>query len=655
MNITGSGTEGTSYLGDGTDVLTWDTKVSTNFTFTSGASSINFSNANSPIIKCSNLNFYKLNFTSTASSILTSPALLIDGCNTRYMKFFGSGRIYGNNSYDTLYFSPGKIYKLENNKTQKLNAPNGILIASGTPGNEIAIKAINTGGTPAKIRKLNSGGSMTSFCFDYISVENNEASSDDNAFRFFTTLNSNAISPSGIWDFTRAVFYTPFIQASTDTDVCSANNSTFALSGSGPYIISYTVNNGPTQQAILSNGTPYFIIPTTNLSTTTCKITDFKGDNCGTLRNGVILDDTQVISLFLSEQISSDNDLSTCYLNNENSYIHLYRTTSPRRLISSVKDDASGNGLGTVAVNVKIDPQVNTLNSILRLQRRFGVSFSNQELSTMRLYFTQNELDALSSASVNLGRPAVTLNNLSASGFDNNVMNFTGNSYSIPILSRGAIPTGITTSTNIYFIEIKVSTTSHIIIHSTGSVALPVQLLSFDSECSVDGFITFNWTTASEQNNDYFTIEESIDGISWSNIKKIVGKGNSSASTLYSYYYPNESDGVRYYRLKQTDFDGQSEILDLISVNCENIDLSQIKLSPNPTSDEFVLELNGLKNQFFEISLSDVMGRVVETRTVHILDNSHKEYFNLSNHLKGVYTVSALDKTKTIVKKVVKY
>jgi hypothetical protein len=653
MNITGSGTAGTSYLGDGTDVLTWDTKVSTNFTFTSGTSTINFTNATSPIIKCSNLNFYNLNFTSTASSILTSPALLIDGCNTRYMKFFGSGRIYGNNSYDTLFFSPGKIYRLENNKTQTLNAPNGILIATGTPGNEIAIKAINTGGTPAKIKKLNSGGSMTSFCFDYISVEDNEASSDDPTFRFFTALNSNNISGTGIWDFSRAVFYTPFIQANTDTYVCE-DSSTFVLSGSGPYLITYTINGGTPQQATVANGTPFFTIPISKTSTTTVKITNFKGDNCGVLTNGVLLDDTQIISATINEVISDDNDSSICVINNENSFIHFYRNSSPQRLIYSIKDAASGVGLGTTTVKIKIDPTVQTFGNNVYMQRRFGFKPTNQELSTIRLYFSQSELDALSTANVNLLRPAVTLATLLATGFENNAMNFTGTQYSIPILSRGTIPAGLTTSSNIYYVEIDASLTSHIILHPQPPVSLPIELLTFNSKCSNEGLVTINWSTATETNNDYFTIEESRDGNNWNVIKKLKGAGNSTRTNVYSYRHLLENNEISYYRLKQTDFNGHSKYSDIISSNCEKYNLPKITIFPNPTSSDFIIELNDIKNQPIEITINDLFGRIIEKRLINVNDKIHHENFTLIHHAKGVYTITIKTDTKLIVRNIIK-
>lgn len=80
---------------------------------------------------------------------------------------------------------------------------------------------------------------------------------------------------------------------------------------------------------------------------------------------------------------------------------------------------------------------------------------------------------------------------------------------------------------------------------------LPIELIYFIIEQNV-----LRWATASEMNNDYFTIEKSYDLIDWSIVTTIPGAGNSNIIINYKYEVCNEK---AYYRLKQTDYDGVFE------------------------------------------------------------------------------------------------
>lgn len=85
---------------------------------------------------------------------------------------------------------------------------------------------------------------------------------------------------------------------------------------------------------------------------------------------------------------------------------------------------------------------------------------------------------------------------------------------------------------------------------------LPVKLISFAAILANEK-VNCTWETASETNNDYFTIERSKDGSSFESIGNVKGQGNSNINTRYSYTDNNPFGGISYYRLKQTDFDGK--------------------------------------------------------------------------------------------------
>jgi len=101
----------------------------------------------------------------------------------------------------------------------------------------------------------------------------------------------------------------------------------------------------------------------------------------------------------------------------------------------------------------------------------------------------------------------------------------------------------------------------------TGFV-LPIELLDFT--VTLDrGIVDINWSTASEANNDYFTIQRSQDAYTWENLKEIKGAGNSTSTLNYNIKDPKPYLGTSYYRLAQTDYDGTTEIFQPVSVTID--------------------------------------------------------------------------------------
>lgn len=148
---------------------------------------------------------------------------------------------------------------------------------------------------------------------------------------------------------------------------------------------------------------------------------------------------------------------------------------------------------------------------------------------------------------------------------------------------------------------------------------LPIELSDFTTKCNGSS-IGIRWTTVSEINNDYFTIERSTDLIHWQALGTIPGAGNSDKIINYSFTDPTSISGTRYFRLKQTDFDGQFKFSSIRSARCEDQNLSNISIYPNPSSGLFYVEgaefnsaisvFNSLheevRNQFITSDISEV-------------------------------------------------
>jgi len=648
INLNGTGTFATT--NSPTNIYTWNTASVTNLTFNAGTSIINFTSTSEPTIKSAALNLHHVNFTSGLSALSSSPVLLVDNWATEYMKFDCSARIYGDNAYDTLEFTESNVYKIEGGSTQTLNAPDGILIATGSAGNEIAIKSITTGQS-STFHKLNTGGSMSSFCFDYISVEDNQATSDDAVFVFFTGINSNDISSSGIWDFTRALFNTPSIEADPDVSVCPGNlaNINWNINGSGPYTITYTIGGGAPTSVTLPNGTPsYSINNVSHYADTDYNVTIFTGDNCGVNTTGTIIDNIQTYDVPDPNPIAQTGDNGTCNLNNENAYINIHDSGSERPLVS-VKDLAGGTGLGNVVVDVTIDGavQTHTMGSVTLnmpyLQRHFGINPDNAQPSTIRLYFSQAELDALSTAYGSV----LTTADLVVTKFDNDVMDFSGANTLLVPSSSGNIPGGITTSANILYVEVSVTTFSHFLIHPGGSGALPIEFVSFDA-LPKGNDVELTWEVATQINNDYFTIEKSKDGKNWMDLAEIKGAGNTSETMYYTSYDYTPNLPTTFYRLKQTDFDGAYSYSKTRIVTFENFAENTVLVYPNPTKD--FINIKAVDEELTSLKIYNSLGQDVTLSTT-ISKQTGKATVDLSRLASGLYTIKTLTSINKIYKK----
>lgn len=95
---------------------------------------------------------------------------------------------------------------------------------------------------------------------------------------------------------------------------------------------------------------------------------------------------------------------------------------------------------------------------------------------------------------------------------------------------------------------------------------LPIELLSFTGK-SIGSSNLLEWKTTTEINNDYFTLERSSNATHFSELGTIPGAGNSNTMLYYNFTDENPLNGVNYYRLKQTDFDGRFSYSNIVALS----------------------------------------------------------------------------------------
>ncbi|MBL6447440.1 T9SS type A sorting domain-containing protein [Fulvivirga sp. 29W222] len=166
-----------------------------------------------------------------------------------------------------------------------------------------------------------------------------------------------------------------------------------------------------------------------------------------------------------------------------------------------------------------------------------------------------------------------------------------------------------------------------------GSDPLPVSLLYFNGVIGKSGYVTLRWGTRSELNNDFYTLERSIDGSAWEVIGFKDGSGTTSEEQNYDYIDDSRGANALFYRLSQTDFNGRSEYLKTISLS--NWEKNEMLLYPNPGKGKFALLItNQADEDNITIELFDIMGRMVKVEFLH---TGNKVSFQLENEPKGVY------------------
>jgi PKD-like domain/Secretion system C-terminal sorting domain len=115
---------------------------------------------------------------------------------------------------------------------------------------------------------------------------------------------------------------------------------------------------------------------------------------------------------------------------------------------------------------------------------------------------------------------------------------------------------------------------------------LPVELVDFSARL-IKGKVYINWSTATEINNHFFTVQRSTDGVEFSQLEKVDGAGNSIERKFYQAIDHQPYKGISYYRLKQTDFDGRFTFPSkVIVIDFDSPDKS-IQLFPNPAAETF--------------------------------------------------------------------
>jgi len=189
---------------------------------------------------------------------------------------------------------------------------------------------------------------------------------------------------------------------------------------------------------------------------------------------------------------------------------------------------------------------------------------------------------------------------------------------------------------------------------------LPVELLYFTGKANTEDVVLL-WATASEKNNDYFEVQRSTDAEEFETIGKVFGNGNSLIQNDYNFVDENPQPGTSYYRLKQVDYNGASEIHKTVAVYYErgygNSLNKDISIYPNPyNSGNLILDLQELEpNTSILVSVINMNEKVIVTVPLLIPESREVNLVPkmIDNLSPGIYVVTVRTPKGILTKKVI--
>ena len=159
---------------------------------------------------------------------------------------------------------------------------------------------------------------------------------------------------------------------------------------------------------------------------------------------------------------------------------------------------------------------------------------------------------------------------------------------------------------------------------------LPIELVNFDGYCFEENSVKLNWGTKSESNNSYFTVEKSMDGLSWSVFSIVDGALNSTNYLEYTLLDESPFSST-YYRIKQTDYDGITNTIKTIHVDNCGLNENDIIVTPN-IDGAIDIKIITDKESKFTINLYDMRGCQV-SNTQNIITSKGVNTFSFFNNI----------------------
>lgn len=278
----------------------------------------------------------------------------------------------------------------------------------------------------------------------------------------------------------------------------------------------------------------------------------------------------------------------------------------------------------------------------LYLDRNITITPQTQPGSNVRirLYITNAEFNALSSAVNSLAQPSgvATISNLGIFKNNNNTCGATLTGGSAAPLSTSPGLKVAHASGGYVLQSNSLSSFSSFFFGNVANATLPVEMVAFTGRLERNA-TKLNWTTSSEVNTAKFDVERSIDGTNFEQIGTVAASGNSTRDVNYAYTDNNVSAlsaPVIYYRLKINDIDGNYSYSNVVTVSLADI-VGRVTVMPNPVADEAKITIAAFNDGQAQWQILDNSGRVVMQNSVKLKKGTNNVVVNVNKLAAGLY------------------
>lgn len=163
------------------------------------------------------------------------------------------------------------------------------------------------------------------------------------------------------------------------------------------------------------------------------------------------------------------------------------------------------------------------------------------------------------------------------------------------------------------------------------STVLPVNFSAFTAQPKGNA-AELNWTTATEENSNYFTVQTSSDGTSWSSISEVKAAGNSTNPENYTYTDNIPSSGSNYYRIVEVSQDGTESYSDVRQLTFGQSASTVLTFYPNPVKNQVTITMAGSVSPE-SVTVMSVNGQQLQQNK----DFVSGESIDLSSYAAGIY------------------
>lgn len=318
--------------------------------------------------------------------------------------------------------------------------------------------------------------------------------------------------------------------------------------------------------------------------------------------------------------------------------------------------NANGNNLGVISSSFYLHggPVREDGNNRLYLNRNFTITPENQPLTpvSLRLYITETEFGALKNATNSLGQS-------SGISVPEDVLIFKNNDQCVSAVSGTLNPVPLSGSLNYngygYMLTASISSFSSFYLTNATGAALPVTMVNFTGKREGD-IVTLRWTTEDEYNLLNYTLERSVNGLSFQKVADINPRNSLGTQ---DYIYLDSIGSIQaskhiYYRLKYTELDGSFNFSRTLMIPVD-VRKNRIAIYPNPANNELSVSLTTDKKgkAFYEIN--NVYGQVLLTGVWELNDGTQTKWLDIARLKSGVYYLTfqqgAYKQTLKLIKK----